>query len=33
MISNEKKMNIRTNMINSKQKVLQRETKIYDAKN
>jgi len=32
MISKEKKMNIRTNMITTKQKVLQRETKIYDAK-
>ena len=32
MISKEKKMNIRTNMITTKQKVLQMETKIYDAK-
>lgn len=30
-LSKEKKMNIRTNILNTKQKLLQRETKIYDA--
>lgn len=31
MISKEKKISIRTNMMNTKQKVLHRETKIYNA--
>lgn len=30
-VSKEKKRNIRTNMMNTKQKVLQRESKVYDA--